>query len=307
MTDGHRCYACADSNPARLSFDGGLRLRVSERFPGPPGNVNGGLAVGMLACPVLQAAERDGFAHATVSRIATRLRAGVPLDRDLAVEVSASDDGGYAISVHDGDTEVMTATADVRTFDSAARPGSALAAIPEDRAADVAELAALAVPDTAPWYEETGDHPIPGCFSCGPKNAAGLHIYPRVVEDGVTCAPWTSAAEFNNGDDTLPLAVLTSAIDCSSGICMPVQMQRDLLEQDQFFLLGSMDVHYLRVPPAGGMYRVAAKALRRDGRKFYGLSVLADDTGTVYAMAESTWIIASTSRTAAFGTSGLRG
>jgi hypothetical protein len=62
-----------------------------------------------------------------------------------------------------------------------------------------------------------------------------------------------------------------------------------------------MDVRYLRVAPASGSYRVAAKALRRDGRKFYGLSVLARDDGVAYATAESTWIIANVSRTAAFG------
>jgi len=82
---------------------------------------------------------------------------------------------------------------------------------------------------------------------------------------------------------------------------MPVAMQRELLELDQFFLLGSLDVRCLRVPPLDCGYRVAAKALRRDGRKFYGLSALVDDAGTPYAMAESTWIIAGVSRTAAFG------
>lgn len=301
MTDGHRCYACRESNPARFSFDGGRRLHIPARFQGPPASVNGGLAVGMLVCPVIQAAERDGMLYTAVSRVNARLRAGVPVDRDLRVEVIADEAGGYAVSIHDGDSEVMTATADVHAFDTAAPPGAALAGIPEDRVTDVAQLAGLAVPDTAPWYEETGDHPIPGCFSCGYDNIAGLHIYPRVVEDGVTCAPWMSAAEFDNGDGTLSAPVLTSAIDCSSGLCMPVQMQRDLLEQDQFFLLGSMDVRYLRVPPAAGTYRVAAKALRRDGRKFFGLSVLAGEDGTPYAMAESTWIIASMSRTAAFG------
>jgi hypothetical protein len=41
--------------------------------------------------------------------------------------------------------------------------------------------------------------------------------------------------------------------------------------------------------------------LLRDGRKFFGLSALVDDAGAAYAMAESTWIIAGITRTAAFG------
>ena len=104
-----------------------------------------------------------------------------------------------------------------------------------------------------------------------------------------------------DGDGTLSLAVLTSAVDCSSGICMPRAEQKELLERDEFFLLGTMDVRYLRVASADRRYRVAAKALGRDGRKFYGLSVLAGEDGLAYAMAESTWIIANMTRTAAFG------
>lgn len=299
----HSCYACDATNPHRLSFDDGHRLRVPARFVGPPTNVNGGMATGMLACPVLHAAARDGIEHAAVTRINARLRAGVPVERDLTVEVWPADEGGYAVSVRDGDAEIISATSDVRVLDGPAEPGATLAALPEHIADDVSQLAATPVPDTDPWYVATGDHPIPGCFSCGYENDAGLHIYPRVVDDGVTCAPWTSAADFDNGDGTLSNSVLTSAIDCSSGICMPVAMQRDLLAEDQFFLLGSMDAHYLRVAPAAMQYRVAAKALRRDGRKFFGLSALVGGDSVVYAVAESLWIIASMSRTAAFGRS----
>jgi hypothetical protein len=176
-----------------------------------------------------------------------------------------------------------------------------LESIPLERSSDVAELASTAVPDRPPFFEETGDHPIPGCFSCGPDHPDGLHIYPRVVADGIVCAPWIAAPEFDDGGGALSTLVLTSAIDCSSGICMPVAMQRELLDLDQFFLLGSLDVRYLRVPRAGATYRVAAKALLRDGRKFFGLSALIDDTGTPYAMAESTWLVAGITRTRAFG------
>ncbi len=298
----HRCYSCADTNHERCSFDDGYRLRVPSRFRGPQGNVNGGMAVGMLACPVLHAAERDGLRYATVTRITARLRAGVPVDTDLAVEVWPGDEGGYTISVRAGDTEIISASAEVMRFETPPVVGQVLAMVPEERLADVRELAAIAAPDVPPWFEETGDHPIPGCFSCGYDNAAGLHIYPRVAEDGVTCAPWASAADFDNGDGTLSTAVLTSAIDCSSGICMPVAMQRELLAQDQFFLLGTMDVRYLRVSGADALYRVAAKALRRDGRKFFGLSVLADEASVAYAMAESTWIVVAVPRATAFGT-----
>jgi hypothetical protein len=128
-----------------------------------------------------------------------------------------------------------------------------------------------------------------------------LHIYPRVAGEGIVCAPWVPAAEFDDGGGAVSTMVLTSALDCSSGICLPVQMQRELLELDQFFLLGSLDVRFLRVATVKTNYRVAAKMLRRDGRKFFGLSALFDDAGTAYAYAEATWIVAGITRTAAFG------
>jgi hypothetical protein len=82
---------------------------------------------------------------------------------------------------------------------------------------------------------------------------------------------------------------------------MPVAMQRDLLDLDQFFLLGSLDVRFLRLAPLDREYRIAAKALARDGRKFFGMSALFDEAGTPYAYVESTWIVAGVSRTEAFG------
>jgi hypothetical protein len=117
----------------------------------------------------------------------------------------------------------------------------------------------------------------------------------------VTCAPWRPSPEFDDGDGVLSTMILASALDCSSGICMPVAMQRELLAEDRFFVLGSLELRMLRVPPVGREYRVVAKALARDGRKFFGLSALFDDAGTPYAMAESTWIVAPVTRTEAFG------
>ena len=217
---------------------------------------------------------------------------------------STTAEGGCApldVTILAGDAPLVTGTVEVALFDEAPEPGQELSSAPPERADDIAQLASIAVPDRPPFFEETGEHPIRGCFSCGPDHPDGLHIYPRVVDDGVVCAPWRPAAEFIDGGRVLSTLVLTSAIDCSSGICMPVSMQRELLELDQFFLLGSLDVRYLRVPPVDRGYRVAAKMLLRDGRKFYGLSALVDEDGTAYAMAESTWIIAGISRMQAFG------
>ncbi len=296
----HRCYACDPANPDRLSFDAGRRFRVPARFRGPPGNVNGGMATGMLTCAALQQAQHKGIEHAAVSRITARLKAGVTTDRDLAVSLAAAD-GRYAATLLDGETELMSAAIEIVPGERAFAPGDEIAEPPAERADEIAELGELVVPEAPPFFVDTGEHPIPGCFSCGPENPAGLYVYPRVVRDGVTCAAWPDASAFDNGDGSLSAGVLTAAIDCSGGVCLPVDQQRQLLQLDQFFLLGTMDVRYLRVPPAAAPYRVAATHLHRDGRKFYGLSLLAGEDGLAYAMAETTWIVAGVARTVAFG------
>jgi hypothetical protein len=96
-------------------------------------------------------------------------------------------------------------------------------------------------------------------------------------------------------------SIIASALDCSSGICLPREEQIELLRNDQFYLLGSLDVRYLRVPPLDVTYHVTARARRRDGRKFYGASALFDAAGTPYATAEAIWIIVAMTRTQAFG------
>jgi hypothetical protein len=297
----HRCYACDPANPHHVFTvnEGGIAARVPARFVGPPGNANGGIGSALLACPALQAAAHEGIAHAAVTRISARIRAGVPVDTPLRAELSR-DREGYSVAMV-ADQPLVTGTVGIAALDKAAEPGQELSAVPAALAEAVGQIAQIGVPDRPPFFEETGEHPIPRCFSCGPEHPDGLHVYPRVVEDGVVCAPWRPAAEFDDGGGALSTLVLTSAIDCSSGICMPVAMQRELLELDQFFLLGSLDVRYLRVPPVQQDYRVAAKALLRDGRKFFGLSALVDAGGTVYAIAESTWLIAGITRTQAFG------
>jgi hypothetical protein len=282
----HRCFDCDPANSDRtFRYDDAVAtMRVPARFVGPPGAANGGIAIGLLACPALR--ESPGTA---VARITARLRRPLPVGRDLAMSLERDGDrvrvtlGGDAVS---GDVELIH---------EGARPP-----LPDAIARDVESLARIAPPDAPPFWQVTGEHPIPGCFSCGPEHQDGLRIFPRAVADGVVCAPWTTAAEFAR-DGAIATSVLTSAIDCSSGICMPLAMQRELLQLDQFFLLGSLDVRYLRDAPPDRDYRVAARSLRRDGRKFFGLAVLADGDGRACAMAEATWIIAGISRTAAFG------
>lgn len=290
------CYYCDPANPDRAAThgDGGSTRHVPARFEGPPGNVNGGMAVGLLACPALEAAARDGTVDPIVTRITARLHRSMPHSKDLSAR-AVGDDEAYSVTVYDdGDMELVAGT--VTVIERARRS----AALPPDLDALVSEMAAVPEPSSRPFFEENGDHPIAGCFSCGPDNARGLHIFPRFAAEGVTWASWAPDASFGEGA-TLATSIIASALDCSSGICLPREEQQELLRTDRFYLLGSLDVRYLRAAPVASKYRVVAKAGRREGRKFFGTSALFDDAGTAYATAEAIWIIVEMTRTQAFG------
>lgn len=297
----HSCYVCAPASPGRIytpAPDGGLAARVPARFAGPPRTANGGVATGALICPALtDAARAPDAAHLAASRVTARLHRALPLERDAAV--TSAGDGPREVTLHAGEPAI-TGTVHLTASDAALRPGDAVVDVPPEHAAMLAVLVHVAPPDRPSVFEETGEHPIPGCFSCGPANPTGLAIYPRAVEDGTVCAPWTPAAEFDDGGGALAQMVIAAALDCVSGIALPVRMQRELLDEDRFYVLGSYDVRFLRIAPVDRDYRVAGRMLRRDGRKFFALSVLSSD-GVPYAMAEATWIISSATRAQAFG------
>jgi hypothetical protein len=293
------CYACDPANPHRTFDDSSSVARFPARFAGPPGNANGGIATGALACPALREAQRDGIANPRVARIVSRLRRGVPLEAPLGVAVGRTGDG-YDVALSLAGDDLITGRVEIAASGGRA-PGDVLSVAPSDRADVLREMSAVQTPDAPPFYEQTGDHPIPGCFSCGPANDVGMHIIPRYVDDGLISSDWRPDPSFTDGGRALAQYIIASALDCSSGICMPLHDQRELLARDEFFLLGSLDVRYLRVASVDAAYRVVGRALGRDGRKFYGLSALFDAGGTLYATAEAIWIVAGLKRAEAFG------
>jgi acyl-coenzyme A thioesterase PaaI-like protein len=296
------CYCCDPANPDRIAVHdaSGTLMRFPARFEGPPGNVNGGMATGALGCPALEAASRDGAENAAITRITARLHRGIPHSRELRAGVSRVDDA-YEINVRDGDDVCITGRVEVAPLAQPPGAGAVLQTSAPNLDALLPEMAAVREPNVPPFFEQTGDHPISGCFSCGPSNTRGLHIYPRFAGDGVTWASWSPDPAFVDQDGGLASSIVASALDCSSGICLPREQQEELLRTDQFYLLGSLDVRYLRVPKPDGQYHVVGRARRRVGRKFFGMSALFDDAGTAYATADATWIIVTMTRAQAFG------
>lgn len=294
MSDG-ACYACDPRNPDRIvSTDGdGWLASFPGRFVGVPGAVNGGMAVGALACPALMAAQREGASRAVVRGVAGRLRLPVPLESPLGVTVDRVPDG-YEVALFDGDVPGVTGSVDIAQLDSHARPGDRLpGGAPGQRQTDVEAMARLvnAEPRREPLYVEQKSHSFPTCFSCGPDNRRGLRILPRGAGPHEVWSRWRPDASFRDGHGGLATAIVASALDCSTAWAAEAGDGRSLPE-DEVMLLGSFDVRFLRVPPIAvdGDYRVIGRWLGRDGRKGYGTSGLFDAQGTAYAIAEAVWI-----------------
>jgi hypothetical protein len=121
------------------------------------------------------------------------------------------------------------------------------------------------------------------------------------VSDGVTCAPWRPAPEFDDRNGAISADRPDVALDCSSGICMPVAMQRSARPRSVLLLIVGRALSPLAAARRESI-AFPPKALARDGRKFFGMSALFDgNAGTPYAYVESTWIIAGVTRSEAFG------
>ena len=297
----HRCYSCDPANVDRIvtAADGEWRLRFPERFTSLGGPVNGGIAIGTLACLALDTATHDGATRPVATRITGRLTAPVPGLKPLHATVERADEA-YEVKVVDGETTVMTGVVEVA--DLHAGPGAVLQDLPHAQVEHVSAMVRLsdANPQGPTYFErmrERGDEDqIPGCFSCGPDQDRGLRIIPRLAGDREVWAHWRPEPSFTDGAGVLAAAVAASALDCSSGLVFQFddELAQRMKEEGRGAIpvLGSFDIRVLRVPPVAieGDYRVLARRVSHEGRKLFGLSGLFDRDGITYATAEATWL-----------------
>ncbi len=300
MTE-HRCYACDEANAERIvtAGDDQWELRFPQRFTSSSGFVNGGIAIGTLACLALYAATHEGATRPVATRITGRLTAPVPGAKPLHATVEGAGEA-YEIKVVDGETTVMTGVVEVA--DLRAEPGAVLQDLPHEQVEHVSAMMRLtdANPEGPTYFErmrERGDeHQIPGCFSCGPGHDRGLRIFPRLAGDREVWARWHPEPSFTDGAGVLAATVAASALDCSSGLVF--QFDDELAQRIRgegkgaIPVLGAFDIRVLRVPPVviEGDYRVLARRVGQEGRKLFGLSGLFDRDGLTYATAEATWL-----------------
>lgn len=295
----HQCFLCSSANAERIVDDS--TVVFAERFVGPPARAHGGLAVGALTCPALKHAAHSGAAHPVVEFVSGRLRAPVPLTKSLKVRVKAGD----PVQVEICDVDDVVVSGSVRVADRQVTPGGVIKPPPAELCEDLEELSRLADveldgPTVVQQYfqfskarglEKKIDVP---CFGCSEK-AHALRLHHRLSDRGDLWSRWGTEPQFIDAPGQLATSMVTAALDCSNlWVLMAREPEMSLrlrLEEKKLWITGTHSVHFIRVPPVDGDYRVLTRYLRQEGRKGFTMAALMDRSGTVFAVAEAISIL----------------
>lgn len=253
-------------------------LFIDERFCGPPGAANGGIACGALAALLDQGVP----AAAEVT-----LRRPVPLGRPFKASRNGDGDGarngdGDGDGEGDGEGDGTWRVVDGDALVGEVRPAQRVElTVP----VEVTFEEARAVAGRARYYD---DPVFPGCFGCGRarRPGDGLRIFPGPVK-GVLAAPWTPDPSVADADGRVRPEVVWAALDCPSGIAVG---ETGALPSDTTVVLGRMTGTVASPPRAGDWCRLIAWATGRDGRKLYAGSALLGPGGEVLAATHSVWL-----------------
>ncbi|MFC7527758.1 hypothetical protein [Actinoplanes sp. GCM10030250] len=219
-------------------------MLIPERFNGPPGTGNGGWCAGVFA---VAAGARAGGPPYQVT-----LRTPPPLETALELR-----DG----SVLAGDTlvaEVGEATG--------AGAGAGVPSVSYETAVEASRS-----------YPGFTTHPFPTCFVCGPERPGkdGLGIFPGVLPDGGTAAPWTVP-------DEVSVPSMWAALDCPGGWAA--------IAAGQAYVLGRITASVGALPAPGTDCVVTGAAVEIAGRKAIVESTVYGPGGDRLATARATWI-----------------
>ncbi|WP_412737274.1 hypothetical protein [Krasilnikovia sp. MM14-A1259] len=216
-------------------------MRIPAKFNGPPASGNGGWSAGAFATACGAAADGRAFQ--------VTLRIPPPLETDLAV-------GHGAVTAPDG-----TLVAEVAATTDAG-PGVPAASLAE------AEVAAKAYPGFTA-------HPFPTCYVCGPQRSDGLRIFPGLLADERTAAPWVVPSEVG-------VETMWAALDCPGGW--------SALHIGRTYVLGRIAVAVETLPEPGATCVVVGRASALQGRKAMVDSTVYGPDGARLATAHATWI-----------------
>ena len=240
---------------------------IARRFRGPhdatSATGNGGYFCGRIA------------AATGAGAVEIRARAGVPLDRPLALRAT---DG--AVEVHDG-ADLIARTSSERLAVTAPTPPALAAALEASRRFEAALLAG-AVP-----------HTFPECFVCGHRRAPGdgMRLFagplPGDGADGARTrvAGWRPDPSLLDAEGRLRTEFVWSALDCPGGWALPgpgntgtmqVEIGEPIDGGQPLIVMG-----WPEAGPAGG---------RPGSRRRYAGTAIFDGRGRLLALGAAIWV-----------------
>ncbi len=229
-------------------------ISIPARFCGPVSSANGGYTSGLLAQFIEGAAD-------------VILKAPPPLDTPLTVEHI---EPGKNVRLMYGEMEIAQATSTDIEITTPLIPTHA-----QLRAARKSYL------------EAAENHPLPGCFVCGPdrKKGDGLRIFAGAIPDSpVNADIWVPSQDLAGSDGKIKQEFLWAALDCPSAWATRIPLQ------DSLIILGRLSAKINRRPKPAEMLTVAAWPIKTDDRKYFSQAVLIDENASTIAEANALWI-----------------
>jgi hypothetical protein len=235
-------------------------LHAAPGLEGPPGILQGGLAVGVTVAAA-RLADRYG---APVTSVDARLHAPTPIGRDLQIRARPTDAGRHEVETRDGASLLVSAEVELAGQD------------PAPQVFDLAELARAPLPEPEPqrWFTS--------CFICGadPSHEHAQYIYPAWHDDRSVISPWVADEVFGDEHGVVDPLMVAAVLDCPT---VWASWSHVRSRGDTGALLGGYHVRFFRDAPVMAPMRTIGRCDETDGRKIRARAALVDDDGVVYA------------------------
>lgn len=247
-------------------------LTIEARFRGPPNSGNGGYVAGAIA-ERFELPDASGLST-TTQTIEVTLRAPIPLDQAMDVQVAEAD----VMRVKLGDTLIAEAVPAALELDAPSPPSFSAAEQARPQSASFTDGINPLIPDGQ------GFHPI--CFCCGATLAedAGLHVHAAPVAgfDGVAAA-WRPHSSFANSKGVLPTPIVWTALDCPGQFAYYAAGIKT-------GLLGRMTARILKPVNADQNLVVTGWCIEIERSKHFAGTALFDESGDLCAYSKQVWI-----------------
>lgn len=243
-------------------------LVIPAQFRGPPNSGNGGYVAGAIAerFPLVP----GGPANA----VEVTLRAPIPLDTPM--QLACSSESRLTLTLDD---QLIAEAAPAQLDLDVPRPPSYA-----DTIAARSRSAALQSGLNSLIPGGVGFHPVCVCCGLDVAEGTGLRVFAAPVPgfDGAAAA-WRPHPAFADADGLLPERLVWTALDCPGQFAY-------LAGGIRTGLLGRMTARVLRPVAVETDYVVIGWRIGIERRKHFAGTALFDDAGTLYALAQQTWI-----------------